>query len=85
LSLPCAKSHIWVDNQGVIKTLKTKEMTYFNIKTGNEVETFDELDPKDFKTRKDYRVEVRRLKSEYALCVTGCYTSTRCTKDWRNR
>lgn len=60
-------------------------MIYFNIKTNNEVETVDELNPNDFESLKEYRAEKTRLYKEYSMCMSGVYTSSRCTKDWANR
>lgn len=59
-------------------------MIYFNIKTSQGVETVDELDKKDFTNIKDFFKEKRRLITEYHLAGMNVYTSTRCTKDWKN-
>ncbi len=62
-------------------------MTYLNIKTNYGVETVDQLDQKDFKTYKEFRTELIRLKKEYRLassCYNSIYSSQRCTNDWKN-
>ncbi|HEY6143694.1 MAG TPA: hypothetical protein VIV55_09820 [Flavobacterium sp.] len=61
-------------------------MTYLNIKTSEGVETIDELNPKDFKTYKEFLKELKRLKGEYqnASPFYGrLYTSQRCTNEWK--
>ena len=58
---------------------------YFNIKSVYGVETIDELDSSDFSTLKEFRQEVKRLYREYNLTPMNVYTSSRCTKDWKNR
>lgn len=60
-------------------------MKYLNMKSNFGTETVDELDPKDFPTFKEFRAELRRLVSEYQLAGMNVYTSTRCTKDWKDR
>jgi len=63
-------------------------MIYFNIKTSEGIETIDELNENDFKTYRDFRNEVKRLRSEYRLAssfYSGIYTSQRSTNDWKNR
>jgi hypothetical protein len=59
-------------------------ITYFNIRTAYGVETVDELDSKDFPMWKDFRKETFRLISEYHLAGMNVYTSSRCTKEWKN-
>lgn len=58
---------------------------YFNIKTEQGIETVDEVNSKDFETRKDFLAELRRLKVEYNVAGMAVYTSQRCTNDWKNR
>tara|TARA_R110002167_G_scaffold187969_4_gene389355 strand:- start:249 stop:425 length:177 start_codon:yes stop_codon:yes gene_type:complete len=58
-------------------------MIYFNMKTQYGVETVDELDRKDFSGDRAFRVEARRLVSEYHLAGMNVYRSQRCTKEWK--
>lgn len=60
-------------------------MTYLNIKTSQGIETVDELNPKDFETRKAFRKELKRLCGEYRLCDMAVYSSQRSTNEWRNK
>tara|TARA_R100001244_G_scaffold78317_1_gene61846 strand:+ start:1878 stop:2045 length:168 start_codon:yes stop_codon:yes gene_type:complete len=55
-------------------------MKYLNIKSQYGVETVDSLDEKDFSTFKEFRVELRRLHSEYQLAGMNTYTSQRKAK-----
>lgn len=57
-------------------------MKYLNFKTNYGVETVDELNPKDFNSYKDFRTELKRLKSEYHLCGMSVYVSQRADKTW---
>lgn len=61
---------------------------YINIRTHYGVETIDEIDGKDFKTRKEFRRALWDLKESYALAYRGQknqpYVSRRCTNDWKN-
>ena len=61
--------------------------TYFNIKTSEGIETIDEINSRDFKTYKDFRIERQRILKEYKLSsnfYNGLYYSQRCTNDWKN-
>jgi hypothetical protein len=58
---------------------------YFNLKSNQGVETVDELTLSDFPTRKDFYNECKRLRGEYSLAGMQVYTSSRSTKDWRNK
>jgi hypothetical protein len=61
---------------------------YLNLKTSEGIETIDELNENDFNTYKEFRTELKRLLSEYRTAsnyYSGIYTSTRSTKDWRNK
>lgn len=58
---------------------------YINYKSSQGVETFDEINSKDFESSKAFRKELRSLIMNYNLVQQGCYISTRPTKDWRNR
>jgi hypothetical protein len=57
-------------------------MRYFNLKTNHGTETVDELDRNGFKTYKEYRIELRRLKREYFIAGMNVYISQRACKDW---
>jgi hypothetical protein len=57
-------------------------MRYFNLKTNHGTETVDELDRNDFKTYKEYRIELRRLKREYFIAGMNVYISQRACEDW---
>lgn len=59
-------------------------MRYLNLKTSYRVETVDELDPKDFTTRREFRKELNRLVSEYHLAGMHVYVSQRCDKTWND-
>jgi hypothetical protein len=56
---------------------------YFNIKTNQGVETVDEVNREDFKTRKEFIAELSRLKGEYNIAGMLVYTSQRCTNEWK--
>ena len=58
-------------------------MKYLNLKTVYGVETVDELNIKDFKTRKEFIIELKRLQNEYRISGMAVYISSRCSKDWR--
>ena len=49
------------------------------------VETVDELSRADFNKAKEFRAEVSRLLREYHIAGMNVYTSSRCTKDWKNK
>jgi len=57
---------------------------YLNLKTVHGIETVDELNLNNFKTQKEYRVELKRLTAEYRLCGMMVYVSSRAAKEWRN-
>ena len=57
-------------------------MKYLNIKSHYGVETVDQLDIKDFDTRKEYKMELWRLISEYNMAGMAVYLSNRCDKSW---
>lgn len=56
---------------------------YFNYKSVYGIETIDEINQEDFKTYKDFKIELRRLINEYCLCGMNVYVSQRPTKEWR--
>lgn len=60
-------------------------MTYINLKTNYGVETVDQLDPKDFDTKKEFRIELNRLINEYHIAGMNVYRSSRCDKMWRDK
>ncbi len=59
------------------------ETKYINIKTDYGIETLDEIRLQEFKTRRDYIKECKRLLNEYRLNVQSVYLSQRACKDWR--
>ena len=59
-------------------------IAYFNMKSNYGVETVDQLDSKDFKTYKDFREELIRLRKEYRIAGMQVYTSQRCTNEWKD-
>jgi len=59
-------------------------MIYFNIKTIYGVETIDHLCKKQFKTIKEYKKELKRLKNEYILSGLNVYLSQRSEKNYFN-
>jgi len=63
-------------------------MTYFNIKTSKGIETIDEINPKEFNSKEDFKAERKRLLNEYKLAssfYSGLYYSQRATKAWKAR
>lgn len=52
-------------------------MKYLNLKTNYGIETVDELNPKDFKTFREFRTELKRLISEYRIAGMDVYSSQR--------
>lgn len=60
-------------------------MRYLNMKTQYGVETVDELNPKDFVSRSNFRKELQRLVHEYQLSGMNVYISSRCDKSWKEK
>lgn len=58
-------------------------MRYFNMKTSHGIETVDQLDQRDFKSYREFKAELRRLKAEYQHSGMDVYISTRCAKNWK--
>lgn len=58
--------------------------TYLNWKAPQGRETIDELSPADFPTRQAFRLELRRLISEYHLAGMACYSSSRPCANWKD-
>ena len=59
---------------------------YINVKTAQGVETIDEFDSADFPDSKAFRAEVRRCLAEYkTIYGSSVWSSSRSTKDWRER
>lgn len=52
-------------------------MRYLNLKTAYGTETVDQLDPKDFQTRREFRQELKRLVNEYHIAGMNVYISQR--------
>ena len=66
-----------------------KRTRYLNMRGPYGVETVDELSSDEeghnFKTRSDFNREISRLVTEYRMGGMPVYTSSRCTKEWRNK
>ena len=60
-------------------------MIYFNIKTIYGIETIDHLEKEDFNSYSEYKQEIKRLINEYYLCKMYVYTSSRSTKEYREK
>lgn len=58
---------------------------YLNMRSSEGVETVDELDSKDFKSPREFRAELIRLKNEYALAGMAVYVSQVPCRDWKDR
>lgn len=56
---------------------------YINIKTAEGVETIDEVRREDFKTFRDFKAELRNVREGWSQAGAPCYTSRRCTREWR--
>ena len=57
-------------------------MRYFNLKTNQGTETVDQLERNDFKTYKEYKKELRSLKTNYLMAGMNVYISQKCCKSW---
>lgn len=57
--------------------------TYLNWKGPQGRETIDEITRADFPTYQAFRLELRRLLSEYALAGMFCIPSTRPCANWK--
>jgi hypothetical protein len=57
-------------------------MKYLNLRSQYGVETVGELNPKDFKSYKDFKIELQRLVNEYHLAGMAVYASSRPDKTW---
>jgi len=58
---------------------------YLNMRTSSGVETVDEFSPEQGQNPKDFKKYVREMVAEYHLSGQPVYTSSRCTKDWRDK
>ena len=58
------------------------EIKYINIKTNYGTETLDQIRQQEFKTRRDYIKEYKRLLYEYRLNGQSVYLSQRACKNW---
>lgn len=56
---------------------------YFNMRSYGYRETVGALDTQDFLSRKAFRIECKRLVSEYHMAGMPVYTSSRCCKGWK--
>ena len=58
-------------------------VSYLNWRCAQGRETIDQLDSRDFATRKEFRAEQSRLVTEYAMAgMAGAYWSSRACKGW---
>ena len=55
------------------------------MKGSHGVETIDEVNSEEFPDRKEYRKEVRSMITNYNQCGMSVYTSSRCTKEWKEK
>ena len=58
---------------------------YINMKGAEGIETIDEFNSMYFPSRSLFIKEVRRMVQEYRLAGMAAYSSSRSTKDWRER
>ena len=60
-------------------------VAYLNTKISGQVETLDQLDSSDFKDKKEFFAEKRRLLGEYILAGGhgAPYWSSRSTKEYK--
>jgi serine phosphatase RsbU (regulator of sigma subunit) len=54
---------------------------YINCKTAQGIETIDAF----FYSNKEQRIYAKQMLKEYNMALGGCYLSSRCTKEWRNK
>lgn len=57
---------------------------YFNLRAYGYRETVDQIDTRDFPSRKAFRIECKRLVSEYHMAGMPVYLSSRCCKNWKD-
>ena len=57
---------------------------YLNLRTNQGVETVDEFTKEPNQKWRDFRKYVSSMISEYHLAGMAVYSSSRCTKDWKN-
>ena len=58
---------------------------YLNMKSSQGVETVDEFSQEQGQSPKEFYAYVRQMKGEYNLAGMVVYSSSRCTKDWKNK
>ncbi len=58
-------------------------IAYLNWNGPTGRETVDELDSADFATPREFRAELTRLESEYAMAGMAVYRSSRMCANWR--
>jgi len=59
-------------------------ITYLNWRGPQGRETVDELDSKDFNPSHLFKVELRRLITEYSMVGMQVYPSSRMCSNWRD-
>lgn len=62
-----------------------KKTVYLNYKSVYGIETVDEINIENFNNRKEFRNEINRLCKEYRMTGQDVYTSSRSTKEWREK
>ena len=60
-------------------------IVYINQKTTQGVETLYEINSNDYKTLRDFRKSIREDIENYAEAGEFVYSSSRCTKDYKER
>ncbi len=55
---------------------------YFNFKGPYGIETIDQINREDFRSSKDFKMEIFRLVREYNIAGIPVYISQRCDKRW---
>jgi hypothetical protein len=58
---------------------------FLNMKTNQGVETVDEFSKEENQTSREFRQYVSKMVKEYHLANMNVYTSSRCTKEWKNK
>lgn len=58
---------------------------YVNFRGSQGVETVDEFSQEKGQNLREFFKYLREMVSEYRLAGLDVYSSTRCTKEWKNR